>query len=109
MTKTEKIDNLINEINKLRRAESTVLARASKYGVIAAEARAKEVNLIAEARVIQNERYKLSLEYNKIKNPCPDVLAQAEKALGRRLTYEEVIEIEQVYAKKTNRTSSMAQ
>ena len=108
-TKSEKMQDLLSKINLLANKEKMVRKVASSYGLAAAKLRALEWDRLEQAKELENERYTLALAYNKIKNPCPAVLIAAEKALGRQLTVDEILEIEIAYAKKINGCSSNAQ
>jgi hypothetical protein len=99
-------DELIAKIRDLAKREEMFLIRAMKIGAQAAIMRAKEERFLAEARELEAQRFELSLEYNRKKNPCPKILAQAEEALGRKLTVDEIFEIERMYAQKTAKHSA---
>ena len=99
-------DELIAKIRDLAKREEMFLIRAMKIGAQAAIMRAKEERFLAEASELESQRFELSLEYNRKKNPCPKILAQAEEALGRKLTVDEIFEIERMYAQKTAKHSA---
>lgn len=107
MTQT-KMQTLTDEINHLLEQENNLRKKANEIGLRCAELRAKESALIYEAKQIETRRYELALEYNRVKKPCPQILLSAEKALGRKLTIDEIFEIERIYAEKTQRNRSDA-
>jgi hypothetical protein len=109
MNKEEQMAELIERIRLLVKQEERLLLHASKKGCEAAMLRAKEEALLYKARQCEGERYRLSLEYNRLKNPCPKILAEVETKLQRRLTVDEIFEIERMYAAKiTKRTAVTA-
>ena len=107
MNKQEQMAELIDEIRLLVKAEEQLLIRASKKGCEAAMLRAKEEQLLNEAKQCETRRYELSLEYNRLKNPCPKILAEVEAKLQRKLTVDEIFEIERMYAQKTTKHSTI--
>lgn len=107
LSKQERMAELIESIRALVKQEEQLLLRASKKGCEAAQLRAKEEQLLNEAKKCEGERYKLSLEYNRLKAPCPKIIAEVETKLQRKLTVDEIFEIEKLYAKKTTRHSAV--
>ena len=107
MNKQEQMAELIERIRSLVKQEEQLLLRASKKGCEAAMLRAKEEQLLYEAKQCEGERYRLSLEYNHLKNPCPKILAEVENKLQRKLTVDEIFEIERMYAQKTTKHSTV--
>jgi uncharacterized protein (DUF3084 family) len=102
------LTQIVEEIAQLRRAEQTVYARAAKLDYQIQCLRTKKYKILQEAKSIENERHELAREYHRIKSPCPTVLSEAEKQLGRKLTIEEVQKIEIYYAKKVGNSASLS-
>jgi HPt (histidine-containing phosphotransfer) domain-containing protein len=102
------LTQIVEEIAQLQRAEKTVLARAAKVDYHMVILRTKKERILAEARAIQDKRHELAREYHRIKSPCPTVLSEAEKQLGRKLTLDEVQKIEIYYAKKVGNSTCLS-
>ncbi len=94
------LTQLVEEIAQLRRAEQTVYARAAKLDYQIQCLKTKKYKILQEAKSIEKERHELAREYHRIKSPCPNVLSEAEKQLGRPLTLDEVQKIEIYYNSK---------
>ena len=97
---------LIAKIRELVKREEIFRIRAMKIGAQAAIMRAKEERFLAEAQELEAQRFELSLEYNRAKNPCPKLLADVESKLERKLTVDEIFEIERLYAEKVAKHST---
>jgi len=100
MNKQERMEELSKLIYDSARIETEYRKRARALGIRAAKLFARESKWLEKATAIAQKRHEYAVEYNKIKNPCPEVIISAEKALGRKLTIDEVFEIEAAYAKK---------
>ena len=101
-------DELLAKIRELAKREEMFHIRAMKIGAQAAIMRAKEERFLAEARELEAQRFELSLEYNRAKNPCPKLLADVEAKLQRKLTVDEIFEIERMYAEKVKHSTHTA-
>lgn len=96
-----KTDELIAQINVLRRKEIYEMQKAGQFALAIAKLKAKQLKHIEQAKSLFNQRKDLAIEYNHIKTPSTKLLQQIEKELGRKLIYEEVIEIEKaIHAKR---------
>ncbi len=102
------LEQIVEEIGRLRQAEQTVYARAAKLDYQIQCLKTRKYKLLQEAKSLEKERHNLSREYHRIKSPCPNVLSEAEKQLGRKLTIEEIEKIEIYYAKKVGNSHTLS-
>lgn len=95
-----KMNDLIAKINELRRKEVYEMQKAGQYALAISKLKAKQLKCIEHAKKYFAERKEVALEYHRIKPQCNRLLAMAEKELGRKLSYDEVVEVEKFYAEK---------
>lgn len=95
-----KIDQLVAQINVLKRREVYEMQKAGQFALAIAKLKAKQLKHIEQAKKYFAERKEVALEYHRIKPKADRLLIMAEKELGRKLTYDEVVEVERFYAEK---------
>lgn len=99
------LEELLSQIKSLQRDEESLRKEAAELDSELMKLTIKKYHIMNRAREIEEERHALAYQYHEIKTRCPNILILAEKAIGRRLTLEEVQEVELAYAKKVRCTN----
>ena len=103
-----KLEDLLKQMKLLQEEEENLRKEATDLDSQIMKLMVKKYHIMTDAKSIKEKRYSLAIQYHEIKTRCPSILILAEKAIGRRLTLEEVQEVELAYAKKVSNSTNIS-